>query len=76
MNTGRSNCALFNYKKMENTVIANIRTKHKIKVLSTAIPDIHRQPQRMATLGEMLKTWDHFNIELYQRLISIRYHNS
>lgn len=34
------------------------------------------QPNRMATLGEMLKVWDHVNEELYKRLIFIRYHNA
>ena len=38
-------------------------------------PEIGR-PNRMATLGEMLKVWDHVNEDLYKRLIFIRYHNA
>ena len=45
-------------------------------IAKTVEPEVQGQPNKMATFGEMLKIWDHVNVELYQRLISIKYHNA
>jgi hypothetical protein len=35
-----------------------------------------RKPNKMATLGEMLRIWDHVNVDLYNELIERRYLNA
>lgn len=35
-----------------------------------------RKPNKMATLGEMLRIWDHVNVDLYNQLIERRYLNA
>lgn len=36
----------------------------------------YRKPNKMATLGEMRRFWDHIDLDLYNRLIEIKHLNS
>lgn len=48
----------------------------RICIAKSYTPPVIGKPNKMATFGEMLRIWDHVNVDLYQKLIAIKYLNA